>query len=150
MARDAALFEAFERGEIPPTLRLYEWASPAITFGVNQRLPERLVQAAQQLRIPLFRRPTGGKAVLHGHDLTLALVANLPSAPDLVFIELASIPDRSTLLWYLRLCRHLGNWASQPAWATRPPLIPPISTMEATASPRLRSPILSMRKRASS
>ena len=82
MARDAALFEAFERGEIPPTLRLYEWASPAITFGVNQRLPERLVQAAQQLRIPLFRRPTGGKAVLHGHDLTLALVANLPPASD--------------------------------------------------------------------
>jgi lipoate-protein ligase A len=83
MARDAALFEAFERGEIPPTLRLYEWASPAITFGVNQRLPERLVQAAQQLHIPLFRRPTGGKAVLHGHDLTLALVANLPSMPNL-------------------------------------------------------------------
>jgi lipoate-protein ligase A len=82
MARDAALFEAFERGEIPPTLRLYEWASPAITYGVNQRLPEGLVQAAQQLNIPLFRRPTGGKAVLHGHDLTLALVANLPSAPD--------------------------------------------------------------------
>ncbi len=83
MARDAALLEAFERGEIPPMLRLYEWASPAITFGVNQQLPERLVQAAQQLSIPLFRRPTGGKAVLHGHDLTLALVATLPSAPNL-------------------------------------------------------------------
>jgi lipoate-protein ligase A len=82
MARDAALFEAFERGEIPPTLRLYEWASPAITYGVHQRLPEGLAQAAQQLNIPLFRRPTGGKAVLHGHDLTLALVANLPSAHD--------------------------------------------------------------------
>ncbi len=74
MARDSALFEAFERGAIPPTLRVYQWASPAITYGCAQRLPERLVQAAQAFNIPLFRRPTGGKAVLHGHDLTVALV----------------------------------------------------------------------------
>lgn len=78
MARDCALFEAFEQGEIPPTLRVYEWASPAITYGYAQQLPHRLVQAAQALGIPLFRRPTGGKAVLHGHDLTLALVSRLP------------------------------------------------------------------------
>jgi lipoate-protein ligase A len=30
------------------------------------------------LGIPLFRRPTGGKAVLHGHDLTVALISTLP------------------------------------------------------------------------
>jgi lipoate-protein ligase A len=78
MARDAALFEAFERGEIPPTLRVYEWASPAITYGYAQQLPERLVRGAQALGIPLFRRPTGGKAVLHGHDLTIALISTLP------------------------------------------------------------------------
>ncbi len=84
MARDSALFEAFERGAIPPTLRVYQWASPAITYGYAQRLPERLVQAAQAFNIPLFRRPTGGKAVLHGHDLTVALVGTpspLPSPP---------------------------------------------------------------------
>ncbi|MCS7066058.1 MAG: hypothetical protein NZL85_07275 [Fimbriimonadales bacterium] len=81
MARDVALFEAFERGEMPPTLRVYEWASPAITYGYAQRLPERLIRVAQVLGIPLFRRPTGGKAVLHGHDLTLALVASVPAPP---------------------------------------------------------------------
>ncbi|MCS7208799.1 MAG: hypothetical protein NZ874_04425 [Fimbriimonadales bacterium] len=74
MARDLALLEAFERGEIPSTLRVYQWASPALTYGVNQQLPLRLREACEQLGIPLFRRPTGGKAVLHGHDLTLALV----------------------------------------------------------------------------
>jgi len=74
MARDAALLEAFQRGEIPPTLRVYQWASPALTYGVNQQLPPRLVDACNALGIPMLRRPTGGKAVLHGHDLTVALV----------------------------------------------------------------------------
>ncbi len=91
MARDVALFALFERGEIPPTLRVYEWASPALTYGYSQRLPERLVQAAHALGIPLFRRPTGGKAVLHGHDLTLALVGALPARvyPRQVYLDLA-------------------------------------------------------------
>jgi lipoate-protein ligase A len=74
MAGDVALLEAFQRGEIPPTLRVYQWASPALTYGVNQQLPARLVDACNALGIPMLRRPTGGKAVLHGHDLTVALV----------------------------------------------------------------------------
>jgi lipoate-protein ligase A len=74
MAGDVALLEAFLRGEIPPTLRVYQWASPALTYGVNQQLPPRLVDACAALGIPMLRRPTGGKAVLHGHDLTVALV----------------------------------------------------------------------------
>jgi len=74
MARDRALLEAFQKGLIPPTLRLYRWASPAITYGLNQRVPETLSAEAQRLGLPLLRRPTGGKAVLHGHDLTLALI----------------------------------------------------------------------------
>jgi lipoate-protein ligase A len=74
MAGDVALLDAFQRGEIPPTLRVYQWASPALTYGVNQQLPPRLVDACNALGIPMLRRPTGGKAVLHGHDLTVALV----------------------------------------------------------------------------
>lgn len=78
MARDEALLNAFLQGAIPPTLRVYQWASPAITYGVHQRLPESLIHEAERLGVPLFRRPTGGKAVLHGHDLTLALVWRPP------------------------------------------------------------------------
>lgn len=74
MATDTALLEAFLAGAIPPTLRLYRWTSPAITYGLNQQLPNTLIQEAERLGVPLFRRPTGGKAVLHGHDLTIALV----------------------------------------------------------------------------
>ncbi|MCX7925362.1 MAG: hypothetical protein N2554_06075 [Fimbriimonadales bacterium] len=92
MGRDIALLQAFERGEIPPTLRVYQWASPAITYGVNQQLPPRLVEVCEQLGIPLFRRPTGGKAVLHGHDLTIALVwqtAETRLYPRQVYLQLA-------------------------------------------------------------
>jgi lipoate-protein ligase A len=53
---------------------VYQWASPALTYGVNQQLPARLVDACAALGIPMLRRPTGGKAVLHGHDLTMGLV----------------------------------------------------------------------------
>jgi lipoate-protein ligase A len=84
MAGDVAMLEAFQRGEIPPTLRVYQWASPALTYGVNQQLPPRLVDACNALGIPMLRRPTGGKAVLHGHDLTVGLVfraANQLSEP---------------------------------------------------------------------
>lgn len=80
MERDAQLLAAFQQGEIPPTLRFYRWQRPTVSYGYSQRLPVRLLQACQELHIPLVRRPTGGKAVLHGHDLTLSLVF-APSCP---------------------------------------------------------------------
>lgn len=76
MRRDAELLSAFRQGNIPPTLRLYQWDRPAMTYGYGQRLPETLLQVCEELDIPLIKRPTGGKAVLHGHDLTLAFVFN--------------------------------------------------------------------------
>lgn len=81
MARDSALLAALQAGAIPPTLRVYQWASPALTYGVNQQLPQRLVDACTALGIPMFCRPTGGKAVLHGHDLTVALVLQFSALP---------------------------------------------------------------------
>jgi lipoate-protein ligase A len=92
MAGDVALLEAFLRGEIPPTLRVYQWASPALTYGVNQQLPPRLVDACAALGIPMLRRPTGGKAVLHGHDLTVGLV----------FRYVALTPNPSPTQWERR------------------------------------------------
>jgi hypothetical protein len=89
MAGDVALLEAFQRGEIPPTLRVYQWASPALTYGVNQQLPPRLVDACAALGIPMLRRPTGGKAVLHGHDLTVGLVF---CAADVCLNPLPQVP----------------------------------------------------------
>lgn len=81
MQRDAEMLCQFRNGHIPSTLRLYQWNKPAITYGYGQRLPERLSQACAILGIPLYKRPTGGKAVLHGHDLTVSFVFN-PAPKD--------------------------------------------------------------------
>jgi lipoate-protein ligase A len=121
MAGDVALLEAFQRGEIPPTLRVYQWASPALTYGVNQQLPPRLVDACNALGIPMLRRPTGGKAVLHGHDLTVGLV----------FRYVALTPSPSPAQWERRAESALTPSPSPAQWERRaePALTPsPSST----------------------
>lgn len=64
MARDAALSE--ER----VVARVYTWEGPWVSLGLFQ-------QSEADLRpdcpIPWVKRPTGGRAVLHGHDVTIGL-----------------------------------------------------------------------------
>lgn len=52
--------------------RVYTWDGPWVSLGRFQ-IPERT------LRTPINHviRPTGGKAVLHGHDVTVSIAANL-------------------------------------------------------------------------
>jgi lipoate-protein ligase A len=75
MAIDGWLLEAGQ-----PALRFYRWARPTLSLGRHQR---RLRPLWQQLaaagELELVRRPSGGQAVLHGGDLTYALV--WPGAP---------------------------------------------------------------------
>jgi lipoate-protein ligase A len=53
--------------------RLYTWDGPWVSLGRFQK-PERDVAENFQNWV---KRPTGGKAVLHGHDLTVALATHL-------------------------------------------------------------------------
>lgn len=66
MALDAELLQAAEEGETG--WRVYRWDEPWVSLGRFQR-PERAV-------VPGWERwcirPTGGRAVLHGHDVTFA------------------------------------------------------------------------------
>ena len=66
MALDAALLEAAERGE--RGWRAYLWDGPWVSLGRFQT-PERAVEPGWDRWCV---RPTGGRAVLHGHDLTFA------------------------------------------------------------------------------
>ncbi|MGD1903735.1 MAG: lipoate--protein ligase family protein [Geitlerinemataceae cyanobacterium] len=59
----------------PPTLRFYTWSEPTLSLGFHQKtFPDRWCDG-----LSLVRRPTGGRAVLHGGgvdgtgDLTYAL-----------------------------------------------------------------------------
>lgn len=72
MAADATMLADVAAGG-PPILRLYTWARPALTVGRFQ--PERDVDADACARhaIEVARRPSGGRALLHGGDLTYAL-----------------------------------------------------------------------------
>jgi lipoate-protein ligase A len=66
MARDLALLEAGS-----PAYRVYTWREVWVTLGRNQVPAKTLVDPAGTRWIT---RPTGGAAVLHGHDVTVGLV----------------------------------------------------------------------------
>ncbi|MBI3092325.1 MAG: lipoate--protein ligase family protein [Candidatus Tectomicrobia bacterium] len=57
-----------------PTLRFYGWARPAVSIGYRQPLAQLDLAACGRLGYAVVRRPSGGGAVLHGNDLTYAVV----------------------------------------------------------------------------
>ena len=73
MAADCAILEAVAAGSQQPTLRLYGWDPFCLSLGYGQRqsdvdMPSLLARGWQ-----VVRRPTGGKAILHGDELTYSL-----------------------------------------------------------------------------
>lgn len=75
MAADEAIFLQSQRQSSPPTIRFYTWLAPAVSIGYFQQINRDIDLAACRKRaIDLVRRPTGGKAVFHEHDLTYAVV----------------------------------------------------------------------------
>jgi lipoyl(octanoyl) transferase len=76
MAVDEAMITAYRSAKMPPTLRLYTWQRPSLTIGYFQSIQEELDwSVCQSNKIPVIRRITGGRAVLHGRDLTYSVVA---------------------------------------------------------------------------
>jgi lipoate-protein ligase A len=75
MAIDEAIFRFHQRKDVPPTLRFYGWTSPTVSLGYFQDVEKEVdVEACRRKHIPVVRRPTGGKAVLHEEDVTYAVV----------------------------------------------------------------------------
>jgi len=76
MALDEALFEAVANGTSPPVVRLYRWDPATVTLGYAQRSPDAVdFTACRELGFDVVRRSTGGRAVLHQHEITYALIA---------------------------------------------------------------------------
>jgi lipoate-protein ligase A len=75
MARDESLLlEADRTGAA--FLRLYRWTPPCLSFGRNEHALGRYDRAAiQRLHLDVVRRPTGGRAVWHEHEVTYAVAA---------------------------------------------------------------------------
>jgi lipoyl(octanoyl) transferase len=72
MGLDEALLEAAGTGDPASLLRMYGWSIPTLSLGYFQRLAE--VRAdLRWCDVPIVRRPTGGGAIWHHHELTYAL-----------------------------------------------------------------------------
>jgi lipoyl(octanoyl) transferase len=74
MAVDEALLQSVIEGR-RPTVRFYTWSPPTLSLGVNQSVHEIDREELARRGFGLVRRPTGGRAVLHQHELTYAVAA---------------------------------------------------------------------------
>lgn len=55
-------------------LRWYGWNPPAISLGRHEPYPTGPLSDPAGRSLPVVRRPTGGRAILHGHEITYALI----------------------------------------------------------------------------
>ncbi len=83
MAIDAGLMDrARETGEA--VLRVYAWAEPTLSFGRNELARDRFSTVELQRKgIGAVRRPTGGRVLLHDHEVTYSVTAPDSHAPTL-------------------------------------------------------------------
>lgn len=76
LALDQVLLEEVDAGRRPPTLRIWEWASPAVIIGSFQSLRNEVdAEAAQERGIEVVRRISGGGAMFvePGNSITYSL-----------------------------------------------------------------------------
>src|SRR5690606_19737780 len=81
MAIDEILMLSVSEGESLPTLRLYDWSPLCLSLGYGQRLRDADLARIEAHGWQIVRRPTGGKAILHGNELTYSVA--LPKEHEL-------------------------------------------------------------------
>lgn len=77
MAADLTWLDTVASGA-PPVLRLYTWSRPALSLGRFQPDDDVDRDTCAARGVEVVRRPTGGKALLHGADLTYAVAMPRP------------------------------------------------------------------------
>jgi lipoate-protein ligase A len=81
MALDEAIATLVRMKGLPPALRLYGWERPSLSLGCFQKASDVDTGYCRDSGIPIVRRPTGGRAILHGEELTYSLSAGTLSGP---------------------------------------------------------------------
>ncbi|MFQ5597326.1 MAG: biotin/lipoate A/B protein ligase family protein [Nitrospiria bacterium] len=80
MAVDEAIAEGFSLGKVPSTLRFYRWSRPSFSIGAFQKLNSEWIQCMEPRDggsgVPLVRRITGGRGLLHDHEMTYSVVSS--------------------------------------------------------------------------
>lgn len=70
MALDEAIAISVRKNDSLPTLRVYTWDKPSVSIGCFQKIRDVNIKYCQNAGIPIVRRPTGGRAILHNEELT--------------------------------------------------------------------------------
>jgi lipoate-protein ligase A len=73
MALDQALLDAVVEDPSSAILRTYGWTEPTLSLGYFQKIDDAETDPRWR-RVPIVRRPTGGGAIWHHHEVTYALV----------------------------------------------------------------------------
>ncbi|MCP3738515.1 lipoate--protein ligase family protein [Rossellomorea sp. BNER] len=75
MALDEALLDWHSDGRIPPTIRFYGWNPATLSIGYFQKVEKEIDLAkVEEHCLGFVRRPTGGRGVLHEHELTYSVI----------------------------------------------------------------------------
>lgn len=69
MSVDEAILQACDMGYAPSTIRFYEWARPELSIGYLQEY-----EKFDSAKMPIVRRITGGRAVLHCSEITYSII----------------------------------------------------------------------------
>jgi lipoyl(octanoyl) transferase len=77
MALDEALLDWHSQGQIPPIIRFYGWNPPTLSIGYFQKAAKEInMEAVKKHNLGFVRRPTGGRGVLHEHELTYSVIVS--------------------------------------------------------------------------
>lgn len=75
MAIDESIAYHVRKRHGPPTLRFYGWIKPSVSLGYFQKISDVDLEYCIRQNMPVIRRPTGGRAILHGDELTYSFAA---------------------------------------------------------------------------
>lgn len=92
MAVDEAIMRSCAQEQSPPTLRIYSWKCPSVSLGYMQTVDKSRLDLdyCREEGIEVVRRITGGRAVVHGSDLTFSIALNEHDLPKECHSVLAS------------------------------------------------------------
>lgn len=104
---------ALQEGKVLPMFRLYGWEPWAVSLGANQKESDIDAELCRKAGFDLVRRPTGGRAVLHAHEITYCVVTRIKSG--------LNVHDLYRMIHYILLealqgigCKELDFEKSQP------------------------------------
>ena len=87
MALDEALLDWHSEGLMPPIVRFYGWNPATLSIGYFQNVKKEInIEEVKKHNLGFVRRPTGGRGVLHEHELTYSIIVSeeYPNMPATV------------------------------------------------------------------